>query len=275
MTCFRQDVAAFRDQLMSAVDGVGSGLAAARSAVDVYAFAPARMGRYQGAAIIALAYHLIACRKVQDDVRSRLRQAGGRGCGHPHILAYLRRQGQPRQGDALAHHIAHGEGHAHSSAGEGHFPRHSVEGCEVARFVKLPVGGDIRLGISRDYPAARYDKGAVIQLVLHCDRRAHGEDGVEIPCIFRQIKEGVRAAAEQFFLQKKIAERISAQGKFGEDYYPRPLFFRRLRPLGDSARVCRRVRDLHPRGYRGYLYKSVLHTPVYSLAQIFFTCKRL
>ena len=81
--------AAFRNEVMPRKNHVRSGFSFARVCIDVTAIESSRKRLYQQTAVCALAYHFVACRKIEYySCALRYKVARGR-ISHPHIFAYL------------------------------------------------------------------------------------------------------------------------------------------------------------------------------------------
>ena len=251
--------AALGDDLTSAVDRVRGGFAAARAAIDIDAFELSRLRLNECAAIIALADHLVARRKIQDDVRSaRGELLRGRG-RRPEIFAYLAGEGKLAHPSATADDVSHGETRDRLTVAKRRFARHAVEGSEIARLVKFSVSRDIALGIGGYHSSAVQDKGAVIELASAPERRADDDRRVQPARKFGEREHSLVARLEQLFLQKEVSRRIARDPQFGKDDERRALRRRVFRRFCRPFRVRGGIRHDHLGRYRAYFDKSVFH----------------
>ena len=135
--------AAFRNEVMPRKNHVRSGFSFARVCIDVTAIESSRKRLYQQTAVCALAYHFVACRKIEYySCALRYKVARGR-ISHPHIFAYL----YAERIVLVISIYEYGLSERTISSRNSYLRIYNtLSGREVPCLVKLTVVGDIYLG---------------------------------------------------------------------------------------------------------------------------------
>ena len=181
--------------------------------IQVAAQQAGRLVGHQCPAVLGLADGLIAGGKICDHGRTGQRVEGGGRQGAPQILADLHTQHKAghlaaaeQQGSAKGHLLTTHLHQLHLGAARG----------ELTLFVELAVVGQIGLGYKAQNAAMAQHGGAVVQLAVHQQRKAHQRDNVQCFCFIKQGAQGIQCTGLQRALQKQVAAGIAGQAELGE-----------------------------------------------------------
>ena len=248
------------DHVVRAEDDVLRRLALPRARVDIGADQTGGLARHEAAAVGRLADQGVGGREVDDHRGAGLR-VGDRGRrGHPEVFADLGRDLELGQRGA-AEDLPRAKGHV-VHVRERQVDRDRVERAarKVTTLVKLVVGGQVELGHDAQHLASRRGDRAVVELVVHADRRAEEEQHVVVS---RRADDGTDRAlrgVEQRLLPEEVLAGVGGHAELGQhDELGVVVLVRTPHLLQDGLGVEVHVGHAHLRRARRDLYEAVPH----------------
>lgn len=214
---FGQDVAVLGDQRMPVPGQVGGGFAVASGGIQVAAEAARGLTGYQLAPVAGLADGHVRSRQVRDHRGAGERSERGRRHWHPHVLADLHVQYQPRLPLGLEEQPTP-EGHSGLPAQVDVIAQRRVTGGELARLVELPIVGQEGLGCHAQNPTAMDHRAAVVERAVDLQRQSNDADERKPGRGAQYHTETVLDRFEQCFLVEQVVAGIAGKPQLREQH---------------------------------------------------------
>ena len=266
-SAFRKHGAIFRDHILSAEHKILSGLALSCACVNISADQPCGLPAYQSSPVGILPYHLIAGRKIDDNMGAVDGMTDTWRCRNPEILTELCRNSEFREFLTLKDQVCSKRNliteliflifHALQEVHKFHI--FFLCTGKLSLFIKLIIIRNMGLRHKSHDTAMIQGSCHIIELASVTQRKSHKDQGIRLFCLVCNMQKFIPRTVQKTSLEKKIVAGIACDTEFRKYHQLDMLFFHFMNGLQDFLPVCLAVCNGNSRRCCCHLDKTMLH----------------